>query len=217
MAYSVYMHTNKTNGKKYIGITGQKYLSRRWHNGEGYKKQRRFYSAIKSYGWDNFTHEVLFDGLNKDEAERKEAELIAEYRSNTPDCGYNIENGGVINKLSEEQKTHLRNINLGKRHTEETKAKMRLSSLGKSSAWLTGRVASKETREKMGRSRTGARNGRAKSVVMFDSTGNLVKTFATLKDAANAVGACGSAHISDCCRGKKEMAHGYRWAYKAVN
>ena len=68
--YSVYMHINKINGKKYIGITSQRPKSR-WHNGKGYAQQRRFYSAIKSYGWDNFEHIILFNGLTKKEAEEK--------------------------------------------------------------------------------------------------------------------------------------------------
>lgn len=55
--WCVYMHTNNINGKRYIGISQNP--KRRWKNGNGYKTQL-FGKAINKYGWDNFTHEILF-------------------------------------------------------------------------------------------------------------------------------------------------------------
>lgn len=46
MAYTVYKHTNKINGKVYIGITSQN-VKRRWQNGAGYYGTY-FYNAIKN-------------------------------------------------------------------------------------------------------------------------------------------------------------------------
>lgn len=90
--FYVYKHTSPNN-KVYIGITSQS-LKDRWFNGEGYNKQKLFYRAIKKYGWDNFTHEILFENLTKEEACQKEIELIAEYKSNNPEFGYNLTTGG---------------------------------------------------------------------------------------------------------------------------
>lgn len=98
MSWIVYKHTNKTNGKVYIGITSTSVESR-WRNGEGYYSQEYFYKAIKKYGWEGFTHEVLFDNLTEEEARAKEIELIAQYKSNyrrysNPNYGYNATDGG---------------------------------------------------------------------------------------------------------------------------
>ena len=49
--YCVYMHVNKINNKKYIGITKQKTPESRWGaNGVNYKGSPHFYAAIKKYG-----------------------------------------------------------------------------------------------------------------------------------------------------------------------
>lgn len=49
LCYSVYMHINKINNKKYIGITKTSLLKRWGHNGSGYNgnHQPLFENAIK--------------------------------------------------------------------------------------------------------------------------------------------------------------------------
>lgn len=95
--YFVYKHTCP-NGKIYIGITCQT-PSKRWANGKGYAPNAYFSSAIQKYGWDNIRHEILFDSLTKEQAEQKEIELIAEYKSNQREYGYNISVGGECGAL----------------------------------------------------------------------------------------------------------------------
>lgn len=90
--FTVYMHVNKINQKKYIGITSQK-PERRWKNGLGYTEQY-FARAINKYGWENFDHFILCEGLEEDEAKEMEIKLIAEYGSNNADRGYNCTIGG---------------------------------------------------------------------------------------------------------------------------
>lgn len=92
--YTVYMHT-APNGKKYIGITCMK-VEKRWGRGVHYKNNEYFYRAICLYGWDEINHEVLLPGIDKEEAERKEIELIKLYKSNNRDYGYNIKAGGIL-------------------------------------------------------------------------------------------------------------------------
>jgi len=99
--YIVYCHTNKINGKKYIGITCQK-PNDRWMNGLGYVNCPLMNRAIKKYGWDGFNHDILFEGLNKEEAEFKEIELIAELDTTNPNKGYNLTHGGECGIPTEE-------------------------------------------------------------------------------------------------------------------
>lgn len=87
----VYIHIFP-NGKVYIGQTSQS-TAQRWVRGKGYKGQF-VERAIKKYGWDNIEHRVLYSGLNEEEANKYEIELIAEYKSNDERYGYNLQAGG---------------------------------------------------------------------------------------------------------------------------
>lgn len=103
--FYVYKHTNKVNNKVYIGITSRSDPTIRWGTGgKGYGKSTRFATAIKKYGWDNFSHEILFEGLTRDEAVEKEQELIAFYKSNDRKYGYNSTSGGEFFTLTDEVK-----------------------------------------------------------------------------------------------------------------
>ena len=98
--YSVYKHT-APNGKVYIGITKND-PKVRWHGGNGYARNEHFYKAIKKYGWDNITHEVIETGLSCEAACEEEQRLIAEYNSANPKCGYNGTYGGEHYKPTQE-------------------------------------------------------------------------------------------------------------------
>ena len=86
--YIVYEHISPSN-KRYIGITCQP-PEYRWRHGEGYRNNIAFYNAIKKYGWDNFSHNILFFNLSADEAASKEKELINFYKTTNKNYGYNI-------------------------------------------------------------------------------------------------------------------------------
>lgn len=90
--YTVYMHINKVNGKKYIGITCDK-VENRWRNGKGYHNQV-FGKAIEKYGWENFNHEIVATNLTQQQAEQLERSLIQEFNTQNPIYGYNITPGG---------------------------------------------------------------------------------------------------------------------------
>lgn len=123
--YTVYLHVNKINGKKYFGQTKLK-LEYRWRHGKGYETQV-FGRAISKYGWDNFTHIVIAENLTQDEADELESKLIYENKTYNPNYGYNVERGGFNSKVSDSTKQKLREINLGKKHSVETRNRMRKS------------------------------------------------------------------------------------------
>lgn len=216
MDYSVYIHTNKVNNKRYVGITSQK-LESRWKCGTGYKGQKRFYNAIKSYGWDGFTHEVVASGLSKEQAEALEVELISKYKSNDLQFGYNIENGGHTHKLSLEQRKHLSDVNRGKSYSSETKEKMSRSHKGQSTQWLTGRTASQETKAKMSAARMGEGNGRAKAVYQYRLDGSFVCKYEYMDLIKEALNIKSTSHISRCCQGERKKAYGFMWSYEFEN
>ena len=116
--FIVYKHTSP-NGKVYIGITSQK-PNRRFRDGKGYYNNKHFYNAIKKYGWDNFSHEVLFDNLTEEEAKLMEQFYIALYDSFKN--GYNRTLGGeglLGYTPTEETRIKLRNANIGKNHLQK--------------------------------------------------------------------------------------------------
>lgn len=101
----VYITTNKINEKKYVGSHSEKILN------DGYLGSgRNFKKAIKKYGRENFTREILKECETIEEARNLEVFYIEKYKTLSPN-GYNFHpTGGPTNK--------------GGFHSEETKRKM---------------------------------------------------------------------------------------------
>jgi len=102
----VYKHINKINSKIYIGITSTS-VQDRWSNGAGYKTCHYFNNAIEKYGWDNFEHQIIVDGLQEKQAKQLETELIIKYDSINSKFGYNLTFGGEGNIPGEETRKKL--------------------------------------------------------------------------------------------------------------
>lgn len=120
--YKVYIHTNKINSKKYVGITMRKPEKRFGFKGNGYKPCPYFYKAIQKYGWENFEHEIVLCNLTKQEAEMFEIELIKYYKSNDSTYGYNIANGGnSVGKIAQSTKDKISQAHTGKKLSEKHK------------------------------------------------------------------------------------------------
>lgn len=210
--FTVYIHINKENGKRYIGITGQD-VRRRWRpDGSGYRNNAYFWNAIQKYGWDGFGHVIVKTGLKQNEACELEKALIAEYQSNDFIHGYNIADGGQYNIMPEATRKRLslmrkgkglgadnpnygnhklagaNNPNYGKRRSEETRQKISENRKGKGL-----HVFSEEHKRKLSENHAG---GTEKKRVLCVETG---MTYESINDAARAIGASKKL-ISNCCR-----------------
>ena len=114
VGYSIYKHTNRFNGKCYIGQTKCEDLTRRWGGGNGYKDSKHFHNAILKYGWKSFAHEILETGLTAEQVNDREQYYIALYRSDNPEFGYNIRKGGQeTTTFSEEGLRHISECSKG--------------------------------------------------------------------------------------------------------
>lgn len=230
--WCVYMHENRVNGKRYIGITSQK-PTRRWANGNGYKHCPLFYHAIQKYGWDAFKHEILFTELTQEQAERLEMDLIEKYETQNPEKGYNLAEGGETNKgfhrteefkqkLSATKKGHCSGANnnrYGTHHTEETKVLIRDSQKGRTKAETTKKRMSESAKKRWGENNQaerqylreiniGGKSARARAVICIE-TG---KRYESMTEAERDIGV-DVAGIVKCCKGLRDIAGGYHWVY----
>lgn len=235
--YTVYRHTNMANGKVYIGITSTDITRRSGSNGKNYKKNTLFYRAIQKYGWDAFSHEVLFSGLSLEDAAKHEVDLIDVYHSNDPRFGYNISTGGEGGNsgvsCSEEERERRRKLMtgennpcygrygenhpaFGRKHSDESKLAV--------SAALSGRTFSDETLKRMSDARksmgswvgvdnpmSGKTYGdapHARKIVCVE-TGEMFDSVKRAAEFANVF----ATSIVATCKGRQKTCGGYHWKY----
>lgn len=232
MTYTVYKHTSPS-GKVYIGITSQK-PENRWNHGKGYEFNSYFYRAINKYGWDTFQHEILYTNLTKDEACAIEIELIAQYKSNDPNFGYNLSSGGehpgTGRVVSEETRRKLSESNVGKCRSDDTRRKMsemakkRVGKLhpnygkhlteqhrSKLSKAHTGKSLSDSHRENMSKSHINHPK-LSKKVAQYTLDGEIVQEYPSMAEAHRITG-FNTSDICCVCRGKQNTCHGFKWEY----
>lgn len=120
--YYIYILRNVVNQKIYIGQT--KNMKNRWasHISEmkRNKVQTPIYKALRKYGPDNFTYEVIVCSKTQEGINEAEISIIIQYDSRNMSVGYNLAPGGYIS-----------NYWLGKQRSEETKIKMSQAMMGK--------------------------------------------------------------------------------------
>lgn len=188
------------------------------------------------YGWNNFSHKILYENLTLEEAGIIEKKLIEELQLTNPKYGYNLREGGngKFNEHSRQLMSQARlgnKNNLGNKMSQEQKDKISKSlkiyylthdngMKGKhhseeTKCKLSQRIISNETREKMKKNHanvSGANNPSAKSVQQLDKNGNLIKEFPYATLAAKELNLDLSSIIK-CCRGKNKTCGGYIWRY----
>lgn len=157
MSYNIYLITNLENKKQYVGITKFSITERFYqHTKRGFLLTE----AIKKYGEDKFSIELIEEVDTAGRAYELEQYYIKEYNSKVP-YGYNITDGGDgifgweateeyrqecserVKQLHKEKKVGM----YGKKHSDETKRKM--SEASKGNKRCAGRVLSEESKEKI--------------------------------------------------------------------
>lgn len=123
----IYCATNSKNGMKYVGKWVGPFSSllkrHKRHAESGCRNY--FHRAIRKYGWDMFSWEILRDGITDAVSlAESEVECISRLSTKAPN-GYNMTDGGDGWQ--------------GGRHTEETKKKMSKSRQGMRSGFLGGK------------------------------------------------------------------------------
>jgi len=125
----IYRATNLVNGKIYIGQTTagrwkdtQNPIKERWKEevGEAYRKAARgenlryVENAITKYGPENFELTQQDIAYSQEELDKKETDHIRDNDTMNPDKGYNLKEGGLGGRLSDQAKENLSDAISGK-------------------------------------------------------------------------------------------------------
>lgn len=97
--WTIYCHTHVDSGRRYIGLTKQA-MMKRWKNhvhAAQYSRGGRWYfpNAIRKYGKDAFSHEVLETHMDLDQANLAEEWFIRLFNTRDPRFGFNLAPGGT--------------------------------------------------------------------------------------------------------------------------
>jgi len=221
--YCVYCFTNKTNNKKYVGITSN--MEQRYKQHKTARNRCPVFSnAIKKYGFETFDFIVLEENLTQEDAKLLEKKFIKEFNSIVPN-GYNRTEGGdssvkhtkkTIEKIIEKNRIYRMNNPhpmKGKKHSEKSKQLIREASLKRTDRpsgkdhWNYGKTVSDATREKLRINNSLGNNGFAKKVI--DLNTNII--YSCINEAKLVYGISHS-FVSMICSGKRKSTK-YKFMY----
>jgi group I intron endonuclease len=199
----IYLLRNTATGKVYVGQSTNLEKRKRqfFTSGERCfsKNYKGIVDEIKLYPRNLWTHEVICF-CSKDSLDELEKLWIRLYKSTNPEYGYNKAIGGkgsLGTRLSEEHKAKIREINIGKKHSDESKKKMS-EALSGEKCYLFGKFS--------------AEHNRSKAINQYTLYGIFVRSWWSLSDVTRELGISHSG-ISMCCQGKRKSAGGFRWTY----
>lgn len=186
----IYIYTNKTNGKRYIGQTINETERKSRHIYEAMKggSNTPFHKAIRKYGIDGFEYGIL-EECDSSILNEREQFWIKELNT-FGNLGYNCNIGGGSAK--------------GYKHTPEARAKN--SAHSKGNKYCLGFKHSNETKEKLK-----TRKNRSKAVVQMTLDDNVIAEY---KSATEAERVTKVFHIRCVCLGYRPQAGGFKWSYK---
>lgn len=208
MAY-IYQITNKINGKIYIGKT-ERTIQERWkeHCRDYAKEQcesRPLYRAMKKYGIENFSIELIEETNIPEERETFWIEQKGSFK-----YGYNATMGGDGKRYLDYDL--IVSVFQKVQNITET-AKIIGIDVHTVSRVLHDRSIYVPSSSEVNQKKLG------KIVEQYDLNGNHIRSFPSTKTAAESLGKVTStskgatSHISDVCKGKRKTAYGYIWKF----
>lgn len=208
-SYDVYKITNKVNNKVYIGITS-KGISARWKE-HIYSAEHgcpfKLHNAIRKYGKENFSIELIDFCNSWEELTEKEQYYISEYKSLQDEYGYNMTEGG--------------DGTFGRCHTEETKEKIRQKAIGREVTEAT-RLKLSEAGKIITEAREAYRNSgnigssRRKPVLQYTKDGKFISEYRGVNEASRLTGIHVTT-LSNALKGRNVIGskvNPYIWVYK---
>jgi len=197
----IYITTNMKNGKKYIG---QKMFKYNWKNyfGSGVYISK----AIKKYGKENFSREIIAIAYSKDELNELEIDYIEKHDAINSKNYYNLVGGGGTiagYHFSEETKLKMsinRKGKKGKPMSDDTKNKLSQSMKGENN-YLYGKHHSEEMKRKLGDPKKGANNSNSRKVICI-TTGDIFDCILYASEKYNTH----ASNIIDCCKGRNKSS-----------
>lgn len=208
-SYDVYKITNKVNNKVYIGITS-KGISARWKE-HIYSAEHgcpfKLHNAIRKYGKENFSIELIDFCNSWEELTEKEQYYISEYKSLQDEYGYNMTEGG--------------DGTFGRCHTEETKEKIRQNAIGREVTEAT-RLKLSEAGKIITEAREAYRNSgnigssRRKPVLQYTKDGKFISEYRGVNEASRLTGIHVTT-LSNALKGRNVIGskvNPYIWVYK---
>lgn len=153
--------------------------------------------AIKKYGKDNFSKEILFIGKTEEEVYQYEKEFIEKHDAVKSREFYNIKEGGLGNTREDA----LRNLsNLTEEQKTIRSAKLSIANKGENNA-MYGKI--------------GELSPVSKPVVMMSAEGEMIERFSCLREVNDHFGKPrASSLVSRVCLNKKGTAYGHLFLFE---
>lgn len=202
MSIGIYKLTSPS-GKVYIGQS--KNIKKRFYQYRklNCKTQTKLFNAIKKYGWDSFSKEIIltfgkFTPKTQQCLNSREIYFIKKY--NSVDSGYNLMSGGKGGSHSLETRIKIGIGNKGKIVSKETRLKQ--------SSSLKGRKISDKNKEVVSKIKS-------KVILQFDKNMNFIKQWDSIRSANLGLNINKkSTAITNNLKGRSKTAYGFIWKYK---
>lgn len=210
MSYTIYLRTNKVNGKQYVGQT------------KDFKKRENSWRCLKAryanwyitgdrekYGLDNFNVVIIDHCETQKEAYELEQKYINELGTKYPD-GYNFADGGKTSKgtkYRKEVKQKMSESQKGKHNSPDTEFKKGMT------PWIKGKKHSKEANEKNRQAHLGKISKKRKPVLQLTLDGDVIREFTHCEEAAQEMGFKSDESIRKACKESWRTSGGFKWKY----